>query len=144
MTFLIPLRQWKTALKVNFLCLLLPTNEELCGKVIFSEASVILFTGEGVHVWREGACVARGVRSWGVCVAGGMHGWGRARLSTSLRTVGKRTVRILLECWLVVGFLSQKEATTTELISGCYLTISAIPCTSSTHQEPSLDPQQSS
>ena len=42
------------------------------GKVIFSQASVILSTGGGVHgCWGGGLC------SWGVCMAaGGVHGCG--------------------------------------------------------------------
>ena len=52
-----------------------------CGKVMFSQVSVILFTGGGMcggGCARWGACVAGGV--WGrlACVAGGggMHGRG--------------------------------------------------------------------
>ena len=48
-----------------------------CGKVMFSQASVILSTGWG-HVWQGGVCVAGGHAWQGACVAeGGMHG-GRA------------------------------------------------------------------
>ena len=64
-----------------------------CGKVKFSQASVILFTGGGGHALQgagmagdmhsggmcgRGACIARGCAWWGVCMAGGMCGGGHA------------------------------------------------------------------
>ena len=53
-----------------------------CGKVMFSQASVILSTGREGHVWqrgacvvKEGGCVMRGhVWRGGACVSGG-HAW---------------------------------------------------------------------
>ena len=68
--------------------MLLPPANEVWGKVIFSQASVILFTGgmrgvcvcvvggmcgKGMCVAVEGgACMAKGVcMVWGACVAGG-------------------------------------------------------------------------
>ena len=73
------------------------------GKVIFSQASVILSTGGG------GACVAgegmhgRGGMCWGCawqgCVVGGVHDMHPPRQILWLRhTVNERAVRILLEC----------------------------------------------
>ena len=41
-----------------------------CGKVMFSQASVILSTGWG-HVWQGGVCVAGGHAWQEACVAGG-------------------------------------------------------------------------
>ena len=68
-----------------------------CSKVMFSQASVILFTGGGVRVAGGGvcgggvhgrrACVAEGCAWQGACMAGG--------------GALQRTVRILLECILV-------------------------------------------
>ena len=70
--------------------------------VMFSQASVILSTGGGEGDVRGkgacvvGACTTRG-RAWqGACMAGGGHAWQERRPL-------KRTVRILLECTLVIN-----------------------------------------
>ena len=41
-----------------------------CGKVMFSQASVILSNGGGGNAWQEGVC------GRGACVAGAVHGGG--------------------------------------------------------------------
>ena len=68
-----------------------------CGKVMFSQASVILFTGGG-RAW-QGACVAGG------CV------WQERRPL-------QRMVRILLECIIVFGFFAPFKAPFTPSESG--------------------------
>ena len=48
-------------------------SQRSCGKVMFSQASVILFTGEGGVLGRVGACVAgvwQGECMVGACMAG--------------------------------------------------------------------------
>ena len=83
----------KRAVRIPLECFLVITVCNIsCGKVMFSQASVILSTGgfawwrRGVcgrgHVW-QGACVAGGMHGrghawWGECMAGGMHGRGHA------------------------------------------------------------------
>ena len=63
-------------------------------KVMFSQASVILFTGGGGHAWQEGVRGRRGAcMVGGMCMAGGRAWQGRRPL--------QRTVRILLECIFV-------------------------------------------
>ena len=54
----------------------------------------------GRHAWLEEACVAGGVHGWGTCVAGGVTCVARKGEGGCghPRTVGKRAVRILLEC----------------------------------------------
>ena len=61
----------------------LPPANEVWGKVIISQASVILSTGEGVGGWRVvgfSACITghmtRGVCIWGVCIRGYMGYYG--------------------------------------------------------------------
>ena len=102
----------------------LPPANEVWGKVIFSQASVILFMGGACmprgHAWGggpKGARMAGGVhgQGWGcvhgrgaytargrsVCVVGwqgGIHGW---RGHAWERRPLQRAVRILLECILV-------------------------------------------
>ena len=68
---------------------------------MFSQASVILSTGEGMcdkggHAWQggihgKGACVVGGMHKQGACVAGG-HAWQERRPL-------QRMVRILLKCF---------------------------------------------
>ena len=48
-------------------------NNSSCGKVMFSQASVILST-RGGHAW-QGACIARGYAWQGTFMVGGMHGF---------------------------------------------------------------------
>ena len=77
--------------------LFLPSAKEIWGKVIFSEASVILFTEGGVCLQGEGVWLqGRGsaYRGRGVCIGGGV---GRPPVAEP----EKRTVCILLECFLV-------------------------------------------
>ena len=87
-------------------------------KVMFLHVSVILSTGGGMH--GGGACVAggmhgRGCAWWGACMAGGMHGRGACvchaqcplpqQILRLRHTVNERTVRILLECILVLQLI---------------------------------------
>ena len=64
-----------SSLRVVFL---LPPANEVWGKIIFSQVSVVLFTGgacvPGVCVWL-GACMPGGVHAWG-CACLGVHGRG--------------------------------------------------------------------
>ena len=61
------------------------------GKVIFSQASVILLTGGHAWLLRGGVCV--------VAPGGGGRAWYTTRYGD---TINERAVRILLECILVV------------------------------------------
>ena len=79
-----------------------------CGKVMFSQASVILFTEgrawqvvymAGRHMWRGGAMHGRGGMGGRGCAWQGWHAWQE-------RWPLQRTARILLECILVVSCLS--------------------------------------
>ena len=108
------------------------------GKVIFSQASVILSTGGhgfGRYAWLQGACMVAGwacmvvgglcgcrggVHScgghawlWGACVVvGSMHGVGGACVvAGGIRrdTVNEWAVRILLECILVSDIILRHE-----------------------------------
>ena len=95
--------------------LIFTVRNSSCGKVMFSQASVILFTGG--RAW-QGACMAGGMCGRGVCMAGGMHGRGHEWQGVvhgrrQERWPLQRTVRILLECILVkcAKGLNQKYST---------------------------------
>ena len=78
----------------------LPSANEVSGKVMFSQASVILAKGGGLHP--RGFCIQGVSASRGTCI----QGLGRPPLHGALRnTFNKWAVCILLECILVVrGF----------------------------------------
>ena len=102
---------------IDYVGLLLPPANEVWGKVIFSQVSVILSTGGCAGQWAcmavgawQGVCVAGCGWVWQgwVCVVGGVHGretawqghvwWGHVRKMP----VSKQAVLILLECFLVL------------------------------------------
>ena len=113
--------------------MLLPPENEVCEGYVFT--GVCLSTGEGLRgTWQGGGCAWQGgMRGRGVhggghgrgkCVTGGvwqggMHGgghvwWGHACMAGGAcmpqqilqDTVSERTVRILLECFLVASSFS--------------------------------------
>ena len=87
----------------------LPPANEVWGKVIFSQASVGLYLGGGVHPYGgiEGVCIQWGGGGGGGSASRwkrGLHpgGLGRPPPHRILwDTVNKQAVRILLECILV-------------------------------------------
>ena len=86
----------------------LPPANEVWGKVIFSKVSVILFTKSASG--RGHVCLKGWSASSGSAYRGGMHLGGGALHPGGLgRPPGLHTgigaVRILLECFLVVGLL---------------------------------------
>ena len=69
-------------------CIFYYSPQRSCGKAMFSQASMILFTAgmymAGGHAWQGGGmhsggtCIAGGHAWQGVCMAGGVHGRGCA------------------------------------------------------------------
>ena len=75
---------------------ILPSSNEVWGKVMFLHLCVILFPGGGLHPGGRSS-----FRWIGVCIQG--RDWPTSPLHRILwDTVNERTVRILLECILVV------------------------------------------
>ena len=81
-----------------------PANE-VWGKVIISEASVILFTKGGVYLPGGGPAYRRGLYPWGSVSKGGMGRPAGSALGGGIwqtpPELEKWAVRILLECFLV-------------------------------------------
>ena len=93
----------------------LPPANEVWGKVIFSQASVGLYLGGGVHPYGgiEGVCIQWGegveglhLGGRGVCIQGDWEDPSPHRILWD--TVNKQAVRILLECILVANLSSHR------------------------------------
>ena len=75
------------------------------GKLMFSQACIILFTGE-VCLWREGLPGGGGLHGGGSSWRGGLpgrglHEWSRTPPPLPRDTVNRGSIRILLECILI-------------------------------------------